>query len=86
MHHCSLDKNPKIVQVIYQKSRECLTMISKHEKAYEAQGAKPRELYIVFECFHIMGKHEHKYLIYILTLINYSRINSINAQSDENSK
>ena len=41
VHHCSLDKNPKIVQVICQKSRECLTMVSKHEKAYEAQGAKP---------------------------------------------
>ena len=44
-------------------ARECLTMISKHEKAYEARGAKPRELYIAFECFDIMGKHERKFLI-----------------------
>ena len=63
VHHCSLDKNPKIVQVIYQKLRECLTMISKHDKAYEAQREKLRELYIVFECFDIMGKHEDKFLI-----------------------
>ena len=33
-------------------------MISKHEKAYEAQGAKSRELSIAFECFDIMGRHE----------------------------
>ena len=26
-------------------------MISKHEKAYEARGAKTRQLYIAFECF-----------------------------------
>ena len=26
--------------VIYQNTRECLTMISKHEKAYEALGGK----------------------------------------------
>ena len=38
-------------------ARECLTMISKHEKAYEARGAKPQELYIAFECFDIIGKH-----------------------------
>ena len=35
-------------------ARECLTMISKHEKAYDAQGAKPRELFTAFECFDIM--------------------------------
>ena len=43
--------------------RECLTMISKHEKAYEAQAAKPRELSIAFECFDIMVKHERKFFI-----------------------
>ena len=32
-------------------------MILKHEKAYEARGAKPRELYKAFEWFDIMGKH-----------------------------
>ena len=44
-------------------ARECLTMISKHEKAYEARGVKPRELFIAFECFDIMVKHERKFLI-----------------------
>ena len=43
--------------------RQCLTMVSKHEKAYEARGAKPRELYIAFECFDIICKHERKFLI-----------------------
>ena len=38
-------------------------MISKHEKAYEALGAKSRKLFIVFEWFDIMGKHECKFLI-----------------------
>ena len=44
-------------------ARECLTMISKHEKEYEARGAKALELYIAFECFEIMDKHERKLLI-----------------------
>ena len=49
---------------LYIKSAwECLTVISKHESAYEARGAKARELYIAFECFDIMGKHERKFLI-----------------------
>ena len=53
-------------------------MISKHEKAYEARGgggggsAKPRELYMAFEYFDIMGKHERKFLILLLIRINYS--------------
>ena len=38
-------------------------MISKHEKAYEAREGKPRELYIAFECFDVMDKHERKFLI-----------------------
>ena len=42
-------------------ARECLTMISKHEKAYEARGARPRELFITFECFDIMVKHERRF-------------------------
>ena len=41
----------------------CLTMISEHEKAYKAREAKLRELYIAFEWFDIMGKHERKFLI-----------------------
>ena len=51
------------LRLYIKNARECLTMISKHEKAYEARGAKPRELYIAFECFDIMGKHERKFLI-----------------------
>ena len=43
-------------------ARGCLTMISKHERAYEAREAKPRELYMTFKCFDIMGKHERKFL------------------------
>ena len=38
-------------------------MISKHERAYEARGAQPREFFTAFECFDIMGKHECKVLI-----------------------
>ena len=53
----------QIYMLYIKNARECLTMISKHEKAYEARGAKPRELYIAFECFDIMGKHERKFLI-----------------------
>ena len=38
--------------MLYTKNlRSCLTMTSKHEKAYEARGAKPLELFIAFECF-----------------------------------
>ena len=29
-------------------------MISKHEKAYKARGAKSQQLYIAFECFDII--------------------------------
>ena len=47
-------------------------MISKHERAYEARGAKPRELFIAFECFDIMVKHERTFLIRLLILIDYS--------------
>ena len=50
--------------MLYTKNaRECLTMLLKHERAYEARGEKPRELYIAFECFDSMGKHERKFLI-----------------------
>ena len=57
-------------ELYIKNARECLTMISKHEKAYEeARGAKPRELYnyIAFECFDITGKHERKFLILCLS-------------------
>ena len=54
----------KLIPALYIKNaRECLAMISKHEKAYEARRAKPRELFIAFECFDIMVKHERDFLI-----------------------
>ena len=70
-------------------ARECLAMISKHEKAYEARGAKPGELFIAFECFDIMVKHERKFLIWFLILIDYSSAQEptyINAQRNGNCK
>ena len=38
-------------------------MILKHEKAYEARGAKPQELCMAFECFDIMGRQKRKFFI-----------------------
>ena len=71
-------------------TQECLTMISKREKAYEGRGAKPRELCIAFEYFDIMGKHERKFLIWLLISIDYTSAQSeptyINAQRNDNFK
>ena len=64
-------------------------MILKHEKAYEARGVKPPELYIAFKCFVIMGKHERNLLIWLLMLIDYSSAQEptyINAQRNDNCK
>ena len=74
---------------MYQNARECLTIMPKHEKAYEARGAKPRELFIAFQCFDIMVKHERKFLIRLLLLIDYSSAQEptyINAQRNGNCK
>ena len=64
-------------------------MISKHKKAYEDRGAKPRELFVAFECFDVMVKHEGKFLISLLILIDYSSAQEptdINAQRNGNCK
>ena len=77
------------VYLYIKNARECLTMISKHERAYEARGAKPRELCIVFECFDIMVQHESKFLMWLLILIDYSSVQEptyINAQRIGNCK
>ena len=71
----------KSVSVIYQKRA---TVISKHEKTCEA-----RELYIAFECFDILGKHERKFLISLLIRIDYSSAQEptyINAQRNDKCK
>ena len=38
-------------------------MISEHEKAYEARGAKPQELCMAFECFDIIGRKNASFFI-----------------------
>ena len=52
-----------LVEVIYQKRARVFDHDIKAWKAYEAREAKPRELFIAFECFDIMVKHERKFLI-----------------------
>ena len=72
-----------------QNAQECFTMISKHEKASEARGAVPRELYIAFERFDIMDKHERKFLIRLLIRTDYSsaqELTYINAPRNDNCK
>ena len=55
--------NKVMLKLYIKNARECSTMISKHEKAYEALGAKPRELFIALSCFDIMVKHSRACLI-----------------------
>ena len=50
-------------QVICQKSAGVFDHDIKHEKVYEALGAKPRQLFIAFKRFDIIVKHERKFLI-----------------------